>query len=64
MSRLKDPCTTCHKPLDPAWPICPFCETEVPGMAPTSTRRRRRRRSEEDDLGDTAAWDVTSSEQH
>lgn len=60
MSRLKDPCTTCQRPLDPAWPVCPYCETEVPGMAPSSTRRRRRRRQEEE-LGDTAAWDVQSS---
>jgi RNA polymerase subunit RPABC4/transcription elongation factor Spt4 len=64
MSRLKEPCRTCQRPLDPAWPICPYCETEVPGMAPTSTRRRRRRRHE-DELGETAAWDVQSpTEQH
>lgn len=45
--RLKEPCTTCSKPLDPHWELCPFCETEVHGSSsappePTVTRRRRR----------------------
>jgi hypothetical protein len=45
MRKLKDPCVACGKPLDPAWPICPYCETEVPGAIPPP-RRSRRRRSE------------------
>jgi hypothetical protein len=45
MRKLKDPCVSCGKPLDPAWPICPYCETEVPGAIPP--RRSRRRRSSE-----------------
>lgn len=44
MRKLKDPCVSCGKPLDPEWQICPYCEAEVPGaLAP---RRRRRRREE------------------
>jgi hypothetical protein len=54
MRKLKDPCPTCGKPLDPAWKLCPFCEAEV-GAAPgpqsrseavTTAGRRRRRRAE------------------
>jgi hypothetical protein len=45
MRKLKDPCTSCGKPLDPTWRICPYCETEVPGQS-TASRRRRRRTSE------------------
>src|SRR5213592_3679251 len=39
MRKLKDPCKTCGKPLDPTWKICPFCESEV-GTAPTPRRAR------------------------
>jgi hypothetical protein len=46
MRKLKDPCVACGKPLDPAWPICPYCETEVPGAIPPPRRTRRRRASE------------------
>ncbi len=65
MRRLKDPCVNCQRPLDPEWPICPFCETEVPGaVQPTASRRRRRREEREgrehDELGETAAFDITS----
>jgi hypothetical protein len=43
LRKLKDPCVTCGKPLDPQWTICPYCEAEVPGaMPPTRARRRRR----------------------
>ena len=41
MRQLKEPCTSCGKALDPAWRLCPFCETEVPGAAPPPRRRRR-----------------------
>jgi hypothetical protein len=43
MRKLKDPCTTCGRPLDPSWKICPFCEAEI-GTAPPTARRARRRR--------------------
>ena len=46
MRKLKDPCGTCAKPLDPDWKLCPYCESEIPGVTPQA-KRRRRRRSEE-----------------
>ena len=46
MRKLKDPCASCGKPLDPEWQICPYCEAEIPGVTPQ--RRRRRRRTEEE----------------
>ena len=42
MRKLKDPCQNCAKPLDPQWPICPYCESEIPGVTPQPRRRRRR----------------------
>ena len=39
LRRLKEPCRTCGKPLDPRWKICPFCEAEV-----SSTQARPRGR--------------------
>jgi hypothetical protein len=45
MRKLKDPCGSCGKPLDPMWKICPFCEAEVGSSAPTTRRSRRRRES-------------------
>lgn len=61
LRRLKDPCVNCQRPLDPAWSICPYCETEVPGAVAPEPRRRSRRRAAEDDypdLGETAAFDI------
>jgi hypothetical protein len=43
MRKLKDPCTTCGKPLDPSWKICPFCEAEIGGRVESPRRARRRR---------------------
>jgi hypothetical protein len=44
LRKLKERCGSCAKPLDRAWTICPYCETDVPPeMAPS--RRRSRRRS-------------------
>ena len=43
MRKLKDPCASCGKPLDPMWKICPFCEAEV-GVLGSGPRRARRRR--------------------
>jgi RNA polymerase subunit RPABC4/transcription elongation factor Spt4 len=47
MSKLKDPCHSCGRPLDPSWKMCPYCEAEV-GIGreePVASRTRRRRRS-------------------
>jgi hypothetical protein len=43
LRKLKERCVSCSRPLDQAWTICPYCETEVPGAS--STRRSRRRRA-------------------
>ncbi len=43
MHRLKEPCTTCGKPLDQRWKVCPYCEAEV-GAAPAQPQPRRERR--------------------
>src|SRR5213083_3014910 len=45
LRRLKEPCGTCGRPLDPRWKICPYCEAEV-GAAAQPPRRRARRAAE------------------
>ncbi len=42
MRKLKDPCYSCGKPVDPSWKLCPYCEAETGASPPPSTRRRRR----------------------
>jgi hypothetical protein len=44
LRKLKDACGTCAKPLDPTWKVCPYCESEIPGVTPQPQPRRRRRR--------------------
>ncbi len=44
MRKLKDPCPSCGKPLDPMWKICPYCEADVESTPPPTARRTRRRR--------------------
>ena len=56
LRKLKERCLSCGRPLDQAWTICPYCETEVP---PSVSRRSRRRRapqvhSEHPELGTPA----------
>jgi hypothetical protein len=41
LRKLKERCVSCSRPLDQAWTICPYCETEVPGAAQPRARRRR-----------------------
>ena len=47
LRKLKERCVSCSRPLDQAWTICPYCETEVPGaIAPAraaGVARRPRR---------------------
>jgi hypothetical protein len=45
LRRLKEPCGTCGRPLDPRWKICPYCEAEVGQAAPQQRRRAARRSS-------------------
>ncbi len=40
LRKLKERCTSCSRPLDQAWTICPYCEADVPGLAPKRARRR------------------------
>ena len=48
-ARIKDPCESCGKPIDPRWSICPYCETPQRRAAPPerrpSTSGKRRSKS-------------------
>ena len=55
LRKLKEACVSCAKPLDPEWRICPYCESEIPGVAPTPRRRRRRREADDLELESEAA---------
>ncbi len=65
MRKLKDPCQTCGKPLDPTWKICPFCEAEIgvrraaaaaPSPAPVRRERREPPTPAARRAGGPAAW--------
>ena len=43
-ARIKDPCETCGKPIDPRWSICPYCETPVHRAPPPERRPQPKRR--------------------
>ncbi|MGA9285334.1 MAG: zinc ribbon domain-containing protein, partial [Solirubrobacteraceae bacterium] len=45
LRKLKERCTNCSRPLDRAWTICPYCETEVPAAAKPARAARRGRAS-------------------
>jgi Double zinc ribbon len=47
LRRLKEPCSTCGKPLDPRWKICPYCESEISEAAEPRRRRRTGTTTEE-----------------
>ncbi|MFM8761775.1 MAG: zinc ribbon domain-containing protein [Solirubrobacterales bacterium] len=47
MSKLRDPCGSCGRPLDPDWLICPYCEAEIPGVTPSPEEQDRERRRRE-----------------
>jgi Double zinc ribbon len=40
LRKLKERCVSCSKPLDRAWTICPYCETEVPAAKPARRTSR------------------------
>jgi Double zinc ribbon len=42
LRKLKERCTSCSRPLDRAWTICPYCETDVPAAKPARRTRRER----------------------
>ena len=54
MRKLKDPCQACGKPLDPAWKICPFCESEIGAVSVQPRRPRRRPATSEQPAAGTA----------
>jgi len=54
LRKLKERCTSCSRPLDQAWTICPYCEADVPAVAPR-TRRRRGAAAVESELADLDA---------
>ena len=43
-ARIKDPCESCGKPIDPRWSICPYCETPQRRAAPPERRPPPKRR--------------------
>jgi hypothetical protein len=51
LRKLKERCVNCQRPLEEAWTICPYCETEVPGVVAPTRRKRRSgsRRASEDE---------------
>jgi hypothetical protein len=40
-TRLRQACTSCHKPLEPTWQVCPYCETAV-GSEPVRLEPKQR----------------------
>jgi hypothetical protein len=45
LRKLKERCVSCSRPLDRAWTICPYCETEVAPSKPTRRSGSRERAS-------------------
>ncbi len=48
LAKLRERCTECSRPLDPAWTICPYCEAQAPAPPEVRSRSRRRRSLERD----------------
>ena len=42
MRKLRDPCASCARPLDPTWKLCPYCEAEI-GDVPRKKPKPRMR---------------------
>jgi hypothetical protein len=61
LRKLKERCVSCSRPLDQAWTICPYCETEVAGAAPPR-RTRRRRTAATGERSEVAAQTVVESD--
>lgn len=45
LRKLKERCVSCSRPLDRAWTICPYCETEVAAAKPARRAAGRERAS-------------------
>src|SRR5437764_5705322 len=64
LRKLKERCANCARPLDQAWTICPYCEADAPGLAPSPRSRRRRAAVAESELSDiTQAAEPVSGEE-
>ena len=67
MSRLRDPCGSCGRALDPEWLLCPYCEAEIPGVTPSpeeQAREQRRREREAGRAASTTETDAVFEEEH
>jgi Double zinc ribbon len=53
-ARIKDPCESCGKPIDPRWSICPYCETPQRRAAPPERRPAPKRRGKTADVASEA----------
>jgi hypothetical protein len=54
LRKLKERCVSCARPLDEAWTICPYCEADVPGVAPSRAHRKRPRAPAESEASEIA----------
>ena len=61
LRKLKERCVSCARPLDQAWTICPYCETEVPGAIPARRARRRRTMAESEALPSGSDDDLSAA---
>jgi hypothetical protein len=61
MRKLKDPCKTCGRPLDPMWKLCPFCESEIGAVSAAPRRPRRRPSTPEPQVAGTTGLAERSS---
>jgi hypothetical protein len=55
LRKLKERCVSCSRPLDRAWTICPYCETEVATAKPARGAARRERAASPDSEPASAA---------
>jgi hypothetical protein len=62
LRKLKERCVSCSRPLDQAWTICPYCETEVSTPAPARRARRRRTASPDTEQAEIATSAPASEE--
>src|SRR5271155_5636270 len=60
LRKLKERCVSCARPLDQAWTICPYCETEVPGAVPARRTRRKRATVAESDRSEIGQQAIES----
>jgi hypothetical protein len=60
LRKLKERCVSCARPLDQAWTICPYCETEVPGAVPPRRARRKRATAAESDRSEIGQHAIES----